>query len=491
MNIIEKRVKDLKPYEKNPRLNDDAVKYVAESIKEFGFKVPIVIDKDNNIVCGHTRWKACKKLKIDTVPCVVADDLTEEQIRAYRLADNKVGEKAEWDLALLDTELAEIETIDMTLLGFDDKQETPQEVVEDDFDEEPPAEPKSKYGDLYQLGRHKLLCGDSTKIEDVQCLMGGHKADMVFTDPPYGMKKENEGVANDNLNFDDLLAFNKEWIPLSFSALKENGSWYCWGIDEPLMDIYAEILKPMQKENKITFRNLLTWDKGSGQGQLSAEYMMYPIADEKCLFVVCGITGLTLNADQYWQKYEPIRLYLLEQRKKCGWDIPTMKTIAGHSDKSRDHWTSTSQWTIPTEDVYIKFQQWAKEHGINAFEKEYNELRKEYNELRAYFDNTHDNQNNVWHFDRAGKTERVGHSTPKPIALCSRAIKSSSREDEIVLDLFGGGGSTLMACEQLNRTCFMMELEPQWVDVIINRWETFTGKKAELINGERKVKGEP
>jgi ParB-like chromosome segregation protein Spo0J len=133
MNIIEKKVKDLKPYEKNPRLNDDAVKYVAESIKEFGFKVPIVIDKDNNIVCGHTRWKACKKLKIDTVPCVVADDLTEEQIRAYRLAYNKVGEKAEWDLALLDTELAEIETIDMTLLGFDENvgAEPPQNLDDD------------------------------------------------------------------------------------------------------------------------------------------------------------------------------------------------------------------------------------------------------------------------------------------------------------------------------------------------------------------------
>ena len=124
----EKKVKDLKPYEKNPRLNDDAVKYVAESIRNFGFKVPIVIDKGNNIVCGHTRWKACKKLKIDTVPCVVADDLTEEQIRAYRLADNKVGEKAEWDLALLDTELAEIETIDMTLLGFDEPEQTEQKI---------------------------------------------------------------------------------------------------------------------------------------------------------------------------------------------------------------------------------------------------------------------------------------------------------------------------------------------------------------------------
>ena len=489
MNIIEKKVKDLKPYEKNPRLNDDAVKYVAESIKNFGFKVPLVIDKDNNIVCGHTRWKACKKLKIDTVPCVVADDLTEEQIRAYRLADNRVAEKAEWDLALLDTELAEIETIDMTLLGFDDKEEeTPQEVVEDDFDEEPPAEPKSKYGDLYQLGRHKLLCGDSTKIEDVEKLMGGNKADMVFADPPYGMKKENEGVANDNLNFDDLLAFNKEWIPLSFSALKENGSWYCWGIDEPLMDMYAEILKPMQKENKITFRNLLTWDKGNGQGQLSADYMMYPIADEKCLFVMSGVQGFNNNADNYFEAWEPIRIYLKQERDRMGWSNADMKKMCGHSPTSGCHWFDKSQWMMPTEGEYKTWQHHAKGEGFKKeyeeIKKEYEEIKKEYYSTRAYFDNTHDNQNNVWHFDRAGKDERVGHSTPKPIALCSRAIKSSSREEEIVLDLFGGGGSTLMACEQLNRKCFMMELEPQWVDVIINRWETFAGQKAVKLNAD-------
>ena len=152
MNVIEKRVSDLKPYGKNPRKNDDAVQYVAESIKQFGFKVPIVIDNNNEIVCGHTRWKAAKKLKMDSVPCVVADDLTEEQIRAFRIADNKVSEKAEWDLALLDTELAEIETIDMELLGFE-KEPAPIEVQEDDFDAEPPAEPKAKYGDIYQLGR--------------------------------------------------------------------------------------------------------------------------------------------------------------------------------------------------------------------------------------------------------------------------------------------------------------------------------------------------
>lgn len=329
------------------------------------------------------------------------------------------------------------------------------------------------------------MCGDSTKEEDVAKLMDGTKADMVFTDPPYGMKKENEGVANDNLNYDDLLEFNKKWIPLTFKYSKENGSWYCWGIDEPLMDIYSNILKPMIKQNKITFRNLITWDKASGQGQLSKDYMMYAIADEKCLFVVKGITCLTLNADHYWEEYEPIREYLYNERIKCGWDIPTMKTIAGHSDKSRDHWTSKSQWNLPTKDVYLKFQNWAKEHNIKAFEKEYEQLREEYEQLRAYFDNTHDNMNNVWHFSKTSSEERKntgGHATPKPIALCSRAIKSSSRENEIVLDVFGGSGSTLIACEQLNRKCYMCELEPKWVDVIIKRWEDFTGKKAVKIN---------
>ena len=319
--------------------------------------------------------------------------------------------------------------------------------------------------------------------------MNGVKADMVFTDPPYGMKKEADGVLNDNLNYDKLLEFNKQWIPHTFDALKDNGSWYCWGIDEPLMDIYSNILKPMAKENKTTFRNSITWDKGNGQGQLTSELRMYPIADEKCLFVQVGIQCLTLNADQYWEEYEPIRKYLYDERIKCGWDIPTMKTIAGHSDKNRDHWTSKSQWNLPTEDVYIKFQTWAKENNINAFEKEYDELRKEYDELRAYFDNTHETyMTEVWNFKTASGEEREsagGHATPKPITLCSRAIKSSSRESENVLDVFGGSGSTLIACEQLNRNAYLMELEPQWVDVIIERWENFTGKKAIKI-GETK-----
>jgi DNA modification methylase len=486
MNIIEMKIGDIIPYEKNPRKNDDAVKYVAESIKNFGFKVPIVIDKNNVIVAGHTRYKASKKLGLKEVPCIVADDLTEEQIKAYRLADNKVAELAEWDFDLLGEELSDILDIDMCDFGFDAlEDEEEKEVVEDEFEMELPEEPKAKLGDIYQLGNHRLMCGDSTSVTDIEKLMGGNKADLVFTDPPYGMKKENDGVANDNLNYDDLLEFNRQWIPLTFGALKENGSWYCWGIDEPLMDIYSNILKPMARANKITFRNLITWDKGHGQGQLSELFRSFANADEKCLFVMCGVQGFNNNSDNYFEGYEPIRKYLESEMMKCG-GSKNWKVALGNGMGS--HYFTKSQWIFPTQEAYAKLQAFAKEYG--AFKKEYDEIKKEYDEIkkewystRAYFNNTHDNMNNVWHFDRAGKEERVGHATPKPIALCSRAIKSSSREEELVLDVFGGSGSTLITCEQLNRTCYTMELEPKWVDVIINRWEQFTGRKAVLLNG--------
>ena len=496
MEIIYKKVDDLIPYINNSRTHsEEQVNQICASINEFGFTNPLLIDEKDNIIAGHGRLLASKKLKMKEVPCIVLSGLTEAQKKAYIIADNKMALNAGWDEELLKIELENLKELDfdLELTGFNvdeldelfKEDEEEREIVEDDFDIEPPEEPKAKLGDIYQLGSHRLMCGDSTKEEDVAKLMNGVKADMVFTDPPYGMKKEKDGVANDNLNYDDLLEFNKKWIPITFNNLKDNGSWYCWGIDEPLMDIYSNILKPMAKDNKITFRNLITWDKGNGQGQLSSEFKMYPIADEKCLFVQVGIQCLTLNADQYWEEYEPIRKYLYDERIKCGWDIPTMKTIAGHSDKSRDHWTSKSQWNLPTEDVYIKFQTWAKKHNIKAFTKQYEELRKQYEELRAYFDNTHDNMNNVWHFSKTSGEEREsarGHTTPKPIALCSRAIKSSSRENEIVLDVFGGSGSTLIACEQLNRSAYLMELEPKWVDVIIERWEEFTGKKAVKIN---------
>jgi DNA modification methylase len=481
-------VKDLIPYTRNAKKhNKKQIDNVAKSISEFGMVQPIVVDRDNNVIIGHCRLLACKKLKIDQVPIVKLDDLTPEEANKLRLLDNKLNE-SEWDFDLLAEDIPEID-----FTGYDVDWNLPDvkndtEIEEDEAPDN--VETRCKLGDIWQLGSHRLICGDSTDVAVIDRLMDGVKANMVFTDPPYGMLKEKDGVLNDNLDsghtklYDNLLDFNCKWIPLTFGALKDNGSWYCWGIDEPLMDIWSNILKPMVRENKITFRNLITWDKGNGQGQLSSGFMMYPVADEKCLFVQCGTQRQSINSAEYSEQYEPIRRYLYAERQKCGWDVPTMKTIAGHSDKSRDHWTGKSQWEFIPKKVYIRFQEWAKDHNVKAFEKEYEQLRKEYEQLRAYFDNTHDNMNSVWHFDRAGKDEREhtgGHATPKPIALCSRAIKSSSREDEIVLDVFGGSGSTLIACEQLNRKCYMAELDPRYVSVIIQRYINFKGSDADVF----------
>lgn len=488
------QIKDLKQDRRNYRKhNQRNLDLIKKSVTEVGLGRSVVIDNENEIVCGNglvstlDKNTPIKVVETDGSELVVVKrtDLQTDDAKRKQLAvmDNSTSDSSEFDFELLQEDFDTEELEDWGLDVDFAIEEEEKEVIEDEVPEE--VETKCKRGDIWQLGEHRLMCGDSTKVDDVEKLMNGEKADMVFTDPPYGMKKEKDGVLNDNLNFDDLLEFNKLWIPLTFANTKDNGSWYCWGIDEPLMDIYSNILKPMIKENKITFRNLITWDKGSGLGQLSEEFRMYPIADEKCLFVQCGINCLTLNADQYWEEYEPIRKYLYEQRIKCGWDIPTMKTIAGHSNKSPDHWTSKSQWNLPTKDVYLKFQQWAKENNVKAFQKEYEQLRAEYEQLRAYFDNTHDNMNNVWHFLKTSQEERKqtgGHATPKPIALCSRAIKSSSRENETVLDVFGGSGSTLIACEQLNRKCYTMELDEKYCDVILQRWENLTGKKAVKID---------
>ena len=327
-------------------------------------------------------------------------------------------------------------------------------------------------------------------IDDVEKLMDGVKADLVFTDPPYGMKKESEGVLNDNLNFNDLLDFNRQWIPLTFGALKDNGSWYCWGIDEPLMDIYSNILKPMAKENKITFRNLITWDKGSGQGQLSEDFRMYPIADEKCLFVMVGgdsVQGFSVNQEDYSENMDKVRLYLEGEIAKLNQSDKTIANALGYKDgRTVNHWRSKSQFALPTKENYEALREYGKSvlKDYDFLKKDYDELKKDFYEGRSYFNNTHDNMNNVWHFDRAGKDEREhtgGHATPKPIALCSRAIKSSSREGEIVLDVFGGSGSTLIACEQLNRKCYMCELDPHYCDVILQRYINFKGSDVDVF----------
>ena len=479
MNIKNLKVKDIKPYSRNAKKHDETqIKNVVESIKQFGFAQPLVVDKNNELIIGHCRLIAAKRLKMDEVPVLIMDNLSNEQVEKLRLLDNKLNE-SEWDFDLLAEDVPLLDFSDFEIdWGIDDiLTEEEIEIEEDEVPETAPA--ISKNGDLWHLGGHRLLCGDSTSKEQILKLMDGKKADMVFADPPYGMKKEKEGVLNDNLNFDDLLVFNRQWIPLTFGALKDNGSWYCWGIDEPLMDIYSNILKPMQKEKKIAFRNLITWDKGNGQGQLSENFRMYPIADEKCLFVMVGgdsVQGFSVNQDDYSENMDKVRLYLEREIAKLNQSDKTIANALGYKDgRTVNHWRSKSQFALPTRENYEALREYGKSvlKDYDFLKKDYDELKKDFYEGRSYFDNTHDNMNNVWHFNRTGKDERKytgGHATPKPIALCSRAIKSSSREEEIVLDVFGGSGSTLIACEKTNRICYMCELDPGYIDTIIQRY---------------------
>ena len=403
-------------------------------------------------------------------------NLHDEQQKRFIIADN-VG-FGEWDWETLSNEwdVADLETWGLDIPNFDTEEEL--EASEDDYDvPEGGIETDIVIGDFFQIGEHRLLCGDSTASDAVARLMNREKADLGHNDPPYGMKKENEGVINDNLNYNDLLQFNREWIALQFTHLKDNGSFYCWGIDEPLMDIYSEILKPYIKEQKATFRNLITWDKGNGQGQNSENTRSYAIADEKCLFAMCGVQGFNNNADNYFEGWDSIVIYLDNEKDKAKLTIKDCKRLAGHSEKSGCHWFDKSQWMMPTKDTYDSWRNYCIENNIQAFQKEYEELKKEYEELkkeyystRAYFNNVHDNFNNVWKFERhLRQGDEGGHATPKPIPLCERVIKSSCPEKGLVLDVFLGSGSTMVAAHQLKRRCYGMELEPKYCQVIIDR----------------------
>ena len=384
MDVIEKKLKDIKPYEKNPRKNDNAIDAVASSISQFGFKNPIVIDGNNVIICGHTRYKAAKKLGLDVVPCVVADDLTEEQIKAYRLADNKVSELAEWDIDLLSEELDGIFDIDMSDFGFDlSEEEEETEVIEDEVPQE--VEPVAKIGDIWQLGRHRLMCGDSTSITDVEKLMNGNKADMVFTDPPYGI---------DYSGGRSQVVRDKEYGKLKNDDLQgeELGNLICnvFNFNKKEADVYICVSPIMQK----------------------------PFLD------YIEQRGKELNAVIVWDKKQP-GLGYMAYRRQCEFIL----FVKGKPFKKGDT-TDFDLWSISRDDA----------------------------------------------------TTYV-HGTQKPVGVSARAIKNSSKQDDNVLDFFGGSGSTLIACEQLNRKCFMMELDPHYVDVIIARWEKFTGQKAVLLNG--------
>lgn len=371
-------------YDKNPRKNDGAVDAVAESIKQCGYCAPIVIDEDNVILAGHTRLKALKKLKYKECECVRKTGMTEEQKRKYRLLDNKTNELAEWDIDLLKGELDGLDFLDFDF-GFDIADESATGDLEDDAPEvDNQAEPITKLGDIWQLGRHRLMCGDSTNAENIARLMGGAQADLLLTDPPYnvayeGKTKDALKIKNDNLSSDAFFEFLVDAFSAGASAIKEGASYYVWFASREHCNFENALVK-----SGLEVRQELIWKKNS----------------------------MVLGRQDYQWKHEPC-LY--------GW-----KEGASHN------------W---------------------------------YNDRC---------QTTILEFDRPVKNK--DHPTMKPVALFAYQIQNSTKKGDIVLDLFGGSGTTIIACEQTGRSGFCMELDPKYCDVIIKRFENLTGMKAKKIN---------
>tara|TARA_R100001460_G_scaffold91901_1_gene133790 strand:- start:1076 stop:2209 length:1134 start_codon:yes stop_codon:yes gene_type:complete len=377
MIVEQKALTDIKPYIKNPRKKWDIQK-VAQSIKEFGFQQPIVVDRGGTIIVGHGRYEASKLLKLNSIPVTIAD-LPPEKAKAYRIADNKTNEFSEWDISLLQQEFTDLldANFDLELTGFDhDELESlitgeKAGLTDDDAVPELPDEPKSKLGDIYKLGEHRLMCGDSTSIDDTDKLINKERIEMMFTDPPYnvafnGRSGKFDVIKNDKLDAESFKTFINEFIN-TFKTLNINTYYICcnWAF----YGILQDLLKP---------KACIVWAKnvfGLGKG--------------------------------YRHQHE-----------------------------------------------FILFD--------------------------GFIDASITNESDLWQIK---KDTNYKHPTQKPVSIAERAIKNSSKSKNGILDLFGGSGSTLLACEKTNRKCYMMELDPKYIDVIVKRWEDYTGKKAELLNG--------
>ena len=388
MKIKNTDINHIKAYDKNPRNNAKSIDRVADSIAEFGFRQPIVVDEDMIVLAGHTRLLASKQLGLKKVPVHIADGLTNAQKKAYRIMDNKSSEDSEWDQDLLSLEIKDLiqDNYDLNMTGFTPEQldalsVLTEAVLEGKTDEddipEIPKEPKSKLGDIYELGHHRLMCGDSISIDDVDKLMDDKKADMVFTDPPYCLnyqsnKRTKSGKFDVIKNDDDFL----DIVPII--EIASNGWVFIWTTWK-VIDTWIEKTKGLGFMN-----NMIIWFKGGGG-----------IGDLKKTFSTDYEIALV------WNRGSELK------GKRIG---------------------------------------------------------------------------SVWNINKDGSSSYL-HPTQKPVALAEEAIDKTTKNADIVLDLFGGSGATLIAAEKSARKCYMMELDPIYVDVIIQRWENFTDKKAKLING--------
>ena len=477
------------PYARNPRkISDEAVAAVAGSIKEFGFKSPIIVDAEGVIINGHTRLKAAMRLGMAEVPVVVASDLTPEQAKAYRLADNRVAEFTDWDKELLSLELDEIE-LDLDFALFDDlldgMDDAEPETMDNGDPDEVPAEahgePVSQRGEVYELGPHRLMCGDSTSVEDWQALMGGEKAVLIHADPPYGMGKEKDGVENDNIYEEKLDQFQMQWWSAIRSFVTDNASAYIWGNAPDLWRLWY--MGGLAKSERMEMRNEIVWNKKNIPGMKSNLMTQYPEASERCLFFQIGQQFIgNINSDDFPNQWEPLLSRLSQMAAAAGLTPSEVKRICGCGMYA--HWFTRSQFTLIPAKHYSAI---ASEYP-GAFKEPWDELKAEWEivkgsgrevingklvGMRSYFNNGHDSMIDVWDFGRVIGDERHGHATPKPVAMMERCIISSSPEGGIVAEPFAGSGTTLIAAAKAGRVCRTMEITPRYCDVIRRRWTKF------------------
>ena len=409
-------IEEVKPYKNNAKIHTpEQIDQIKASIQQFGMNDPIGIwSKENIIVEGHGRLLACQELGYKEIPVIRLDDLTDEQRKAYTLAHNQLTMNTGFDLDILNQELADI-SIDMQEFGFEDINKDDFNIEEDDFEfnEEEIPEAKAKRGEIYKLGEHILMCGDSTVRQDVEKLLNGKIADLVVTDPPYNVAISNSQgmtIENDDMSDESFRKFLNSAFENMSDSLKEGGAFYVWYASREHINFESALLN-----NNLTVRQQLIWVKNS----------------------------LVLGRQDYQWRHEPC-LY--------GW-----KDGEGH------YFIYDRTQSTVMEQKEIDIDKLSPEESKELLKKIYSEIPS------TIIKENKPQKNNL-------------HPTMKPIELIGRLIHNSSEKGQIVLDLFGGSGSTLIACEQLGRKCYMMEYDPKYVDAIIERYEELTGKKAELIS---------
>jgi DNA modification methylase len=423
-------VDDVVPYKGNPRRNDEAVEKVATSIKEFGFKQPIVVDKESVIIVGHTRLLAALRLGMKEVPVLVAGDLTPAQVKAYRLADNRVHEEAEWDEELLALELGDLSKMGFNLgtTGFDaDEINALLNInqggllpgVDENEVPETPSKPTTVNGELVQLGAHRVICGDSTDPFIIEKLFAGAKADAIFTDPPYNVNYEGGAgkIQNDNMDDAKFRRFLVRAYGVMFRVLKDGGAVYVCHADTEGLNFRSAFI-----ETGFKLAGCLIWCKDA----------------------------LVLGRSDYQWQHEPI-LY--------GW-----KPTASHKWYGDRKSTTISEFSLTAPITVVKPNVYRLRLGDQWFQISGEKLAIE--ELET----------TVIKIARPKRNE--DHPTMKPIALIDKMLRNSTKPKDIVFDSFAGSGSTLISCEKLGRVAYVCELEPKFVDVIVARWEAATGKKA-------------